>query len=292
MIACIVIPGFLLRAALRLRPSLAPEPAAPAREATEPLVGLVTAAAEAAACVRECGWGRRSRSARRSSSSSPIRRRRNGSGESVLRRSRTSAWRSPEASPASSTSRPEVSSGSTAASRPRSRRRFLGGRLGVDARAGAAGRRFAALAVANVARPGQILVVSDEQARDFLAPLPLDLPSLDESRQQELRSWACEGLESLPGFRAAPLPNAWGRTAGAPESLARGGDQAGASAPPSARRARRVARVPGGDRERAHAAARVRGATRAAARLSRSATTGLYAKAAARVGRRIVAAKR
>src|SRR4051812_44439678 len=49
VIACIVIPGFPLRAALRLRPALALEPAALApEEGTEPLLGPVTAAAEAA----------------------------------------------------------------------------------------------------------------------------------------------------------------------------------------------------------------------------------------------------
>src|SRR5215212_6003121 len=49
VIACIVIPGFELRAALRLRPTLALEPAALApEEGTEPLLGPVTAAAEAA----------------------------------------------------------------------------------------------------------------------------------------------------------------------------------------------------------------------------------------------------
>src|SRR5829696_6097270 len=30
------------------------------------------------------------------------------------------------------------------------------------------------------------------------------------------RSWGYERLDSLPGFRVAPSPNAWGRTAGAP----------------------------------------------------------------------------
>src|ERR671935_2233693 len=49
MIACIVIPGFELRAAWRERPRLALEPAALAPEpGSEPLVGPVTAAAEAA----------------------------------------------------------------------------------------------------------------------------------------------------------------------------------------------------------------------------------------------------
>src|SRR5215203_7006162 len=49
MTACIVIPGFELRAALRKRPGLALEPAALGPPAgAEPLIGSVTSAAEAA----------------------------------------------------------------------------------------------------------------------------------------------------------------------------------------------------------------------------------------------------
>src|SRR5215210_9598645 len=49
MIACIVIPGFELRAALRTRPALALRPAALAPvEGEEPVIGPVTAAAESA----------------------------------------------------------------------------------------------------------------------------------------------------------------------------------------------------------------------------------------------------
>ena len=49
MVACLLIPGFELRAALRARPRLALDPAALAPEAgEEPLLGPVTAAAEAA----------------------------------------------------------------------------------------------------------------------------------------------------------------------------------------------------------------------------------------------------
>src|ERR687897_269351 len=48
MVACVLIPGFGLRAALRERPGLALRPAALAPEpGTEPLLGPVTAAAEA-----------------------------------------------------------------------------------------------------------------------------------------------------------------------------------------------------------------------------------------------------
>src|SRR5919198_4856610 len=49
MIACLTIPGFELRAALRERPALALKPAALAPvPGSEPLLGPVTAAAEAA----------------------------------------------------------------------------------------------------------------------------------------------------------------------------------------------------------------------------------------------------
>src|SRR5215210_8479184 len=49
MIACLAIPGFELRAALRKRPSLALEPAALAPpDSAEPLIGPVTAAAHEA----------------------------------------------------------------------------------------------------------------------------------------------------------------------------------------------------------------------------------------------------
>src|SRR2546429_2011872 len=49
MIACLLIPGFPLRAALEARPSLSLRPAALAPvEGTEPLIGPVTATAEAA----------------------------------------------------------------------------------------------------------------------------------------------------------------------------------------------------------------------------------------------------
>src|SRR5687767_12522485 len=49
MIACLAIPGFELRAALRKRPSLALEPAALAPpEGAEPVIGPITAAAHQA----------------------------------------------------------------------------------------------------------------------------------------------------------------------------------------------------------------------------------------------------
>jgi protein ImuB len=69
-----------------------------------------------------------------------------------------------------------------------------------DARAGAAKRRFAALAAANVARPGQALIVSDDRSRSFLAPLPLQLLPLDRARYAELEELGIRTIGQLAGL--------------------------------------------------------------------------------------------
>ncbi|MGA9761489.1 MAG: hypothetical protein WBQ14_03605, partial [Gaiellaceae bacterium] len=51
---------------------------------------------------------------------------------------------------------------------------------------GAAVRRFAALAAAGVARSGQALIVPAEQTEQFLAPLPLDLLPMPAPERQRL----------------------------------------------------------------------------------------------------------
>ena len=93
-----------------------------------------------------------------------------------------------------------------------------------DPQAGAADRKFAALAAASVARPGQALVVSDDRPADFLAPLPLSLLPLDESRYAELEGLGLQTmgqLASLPGAAVAERLGQDGRRAW---SLAQGGD--------------------------------------------------------------------
>ena len=70
---------------------------------------------------------------------------------------------------------------------------------GWDARVGAATRRFAALAAANVARSGQALVVSDERTREFLAPLPVSLLPMDARRREELEELGVKRLGELAG---------------------------------------------------------------------------------------------
>ena len=135
-----------------------------------------------------------------------------------------------------------------------------------DPRAGAAQRRFAALAAANVARPGQILVVSDERLQRFpraaAAGARADgaAPPRGAARaRREARRTACWA----PG-------RSRGRTIGAgrPARLEPGERRQGCACAraPSAGRDRRGARVSRGGRKRADVAARVRCAARDAAR--------------------------
>jgi protein ImuB len=93
-----------------------------------------------------------------------------------------------------------------------------------DPRAGAARRRFAALAAASVARPGQALVVADGTEERFLAPLPLSLLPLPPSRYAELEGLGVRRLgelAALPGGAVAERLGPEGRRAWA---LAQGGE--------------------------------------------------------------------
>ena len=94
---------------------------------------------------------------------------------------------------------------------------------GWDARVGAAKRRFAALAAANVARPGQVLVVSDEHAREFLAPLPLTLLPLEAGRREELRELGITKVGELAGLPGGAVAERLGPDGRRAWSLARGG---------------------------------------------------------------------
>jgi protein ImuB len=224
MIACLVIPGFELRAALRGRPGLTARPAALAPAAgEEPLLGPVTAAAEAdgvrpgmrlgealAVCpglllveqdpaAVEQAW------------------------EEVLRRLEDVGIAPGPVQPG------------TVYFQTNGIERLYGGLQGAleralaavgpawDARAGAAERRFAALAAATVARPGQALVVADERTGDFLAPLPLDLLPLEQREQQELHALGVRRLGELAGLPGGAVAERLGPQGRRAWSLARGG---------------------------------------------------------------------
>jgi hypothetical protein len=92
-----------------------------------------------------------------------------------------------------------------------------------DPRAGAADRRFAALAAASLARAGQSVVVRGDEEREFLAPLPLTLLPLPQDRYAELEGLGVRRvgeLAALPGGAVAERLGAEGRQAW---KLARGG---------------------------------------------------------------------
>jgi protein ImuB len=90
-----------------------------------------------------------------------------------------------------------------------------------DARVGAAERRFAALAAANVARSGQALIVSD-RPRDFIAPLPLTLLPIEPKRREELEELGVKRLGQLAGLPGAAVAERLGPDGRRAWSLARG----------------------------------------------------------------------
>jgi protein ImuB len=92
-----------------------------------------------------------------------------------------------------------------------------------EARAGAATRRFAALAAASVARAGQALIVKTEQEQDFLAPLPLSLLPLPADRYAELEGLGVRRLGELAQLPGGAVAERLGQEGSRAWGLARGG---------------------------------------------------------------------
>jgi protein ImuB len=226
MIACLSIPGFELRASLRARPRLALEPAALAPlEGTEPLLGPVTAAAEAAGVKPGMRLGEALAMCPSLTLVDPDPAAAEREWEGILRRLEDAGISV------------EPAGLGCAYFETRGVERLYGGLENAlqraleavgsswDPRVGAAERRFAALAAATVARPGQMLVVSDEQSPAFLAPHPLTLLPLETGRRQELQDLGVRtigGLAALPDASVAERLGADGRRA---HGLARGGSK-------------------------------------------------------------------
>jgi len=231
VIAVVVIPAFDLRAALRLHPALEAAPAALAPlPGTEALLGSVTAAAAAkgvrpgmrlgealATCPQlvlveqdpasvEQAW------------------------EEVLRRLEDAGFAVEPGEPGTvffDTRGVERLYGGLD---PALKRALNAVGPAWDARAGAAERRFAALAAANVARPGQALVVSDDRTQRFLAPLPLSLLPLERERYEELEELGVRTIGQLAGLPGAAVAERLGPEGRRAWSLARG-EQDGRVAP-------------------------------------------------------------
>src|ERR687883_2137471 len=227
MIACLLIPGFELRAALRRRPGLELRPAALAPlPGTEPLLGPVTAAAERLGVRPEMRMGG-------ALATCP---------QLVLVEQDPAAveqaWEEVLQSLEDSGFAVDPTGVGCVYFETRGVERLYGGlepalkralaAVGTawDPRAGAAQRRFAALAAANVARPGQILVVSDERLRDFLAPLPLELVPMEPQRRAELHELGVKRVGQLAGLPGAAVAERLGPDGRRAWGLARGGQSA------------------------------------------------------------------
>jgi protein ImuB len=227
MIACLAIPGFELRAALRKQPGLALRPAALSPvPGTEPLIGPVTAAAEAlgvrpgmrlgealATCpglvlveqdpaAAEQAW------------------------EEILRRLEDAGFAVDPAGLGTVYFETRGVERLYGGLEPALKRALAAVGPTWDARLGAAERRFAALAAANVARPGQVLVVSDDHTHDFLAPLPLELVPLEPRRRAELCELGVRKVGELAGLPGAAVAERLGPDGRRAWGLARGGKTA------------------------------------------------------------------
>jgi nucleotidyltransferase/DNA polymerase involved in DNA repair len=224
MIACLSIPGFELKAALRARPSLAVRPAALAPEAGgEPLLGPVTAAAEAAGIRPRMRLGEALATCPQLVLVEPD----PGAAER--------AWEEIVRSLEDAGFSVEPAGLGVAYFETRGVERLYGGlepalkraltSVGPqwDARIGAAGRRFAALAAASVAKPGQLLVVRDDEVGQFLAPLPLTLLPLERQRYDELEALGVRKLGQLAGLPGGAVAERLGPDGRRAWSLARGG---------------------------------------------------------------------
>ena len=226
MIACLAIPGFELRAALRRRPSLAVRPAALApAEGEEPLLGPVTAAAEAAGVRPGMRLGE---ALALCPSLVLVEADPQGAErvwESILRRLEDSGIAVSPAEPGTAFFETRLVERLYGGMEQALKRALAAVGASWDARIGVAERKFAALAAAHVAGPGQLLVVSDDRTREFLAPLPLDLLPLREEQQQELKELGVRRLGELAGLPGGAVAERLGPDGRRAWHLARGGER-------------------------------------------------------------------
>jgi len=227
MVACLLIPGFELRAALRTRPRLALEPAALAPEAgEEQFLGPVTAAAEAAGVRPGMRLGEALATCPAlvlvDRDPSAVER----EWEGVLRRLEDAGFAVDPVDHGTVVFETRGVERLYGGVQPALERALAAAGTTWDPRIGAADRRFTALAAASVARPGQILLVAPKDEASFLEPLPLSLLPLSADRYAELEGLGLRRLgelAQLPGGAVAERLGVEGRTAW---RLAHGGRRA------------------------------------------------------------------
>jgi len=198
VICAVVIPAFELRAALRLRPGLHGVPAALApRPGKEPLVGAVTPAAEQQGVRPGMRLGEALAMCPRLELVEQDPAGAQQAWDEILRRLEDSGF----AVEPVELGTVYFDSGGVerlyGGLEPALKRALAAAGPLWEPRAGAAERRFAALAAATVARPGQALIVSNDRSRSFLAPLPLTLLPLERSRYEDLEELGVKTLGQL-----------------------------------------------------------------------------------------------
>jgi protein ImuB len=229
MIACILVPGFELQAALHTRPRLGLRPAALAPEpGTEPLLGPVTAAAEAAGVRPGMRLGE---ALALCPSIALVERDPHGveeEWEGILGRLEDSGFAIEPVEPGClyfDTRGVERLYGGV---KPALKRALASVGVSWSSSAGAADRRFAALAAAAIARPGQAVVVDDGRSKEFLAPLPLSLLPLEQPRREELGYLGVKKIGQLAGLPGSAVAERLGPDGRRAWSLARNEDTANA----------------------------------------------------------------
>ncbi|HZD86566.1 MAG TPA: hypothetical protein VE088_01010 [Gaiellaceae bacterium] len=227
MIACISIPGLELKAALRRAPSLALRPAALAPEPQgEPLIGPVTAAAEAAGVRPGMRLGEALATCpqlvlvERDPAAAEL------AWEEILRALEDAGFAVEPASLGIAYFETRGVERLYGGLEPALRRALAAAASDWDARIGAATRRFAALAAASVARAGQVVVVHDAELSQFLSPLPLTLLPLERRRYEELEALGVRRLGQLAGLPGDAVTERLGPDGRRAWGLARGGTAA------------------------------------------------------------------
>jgi protein ImuB len=227
MIACLLIPGFELRAALRLRPRLTLVPAALGPEAgEEPLLGPVTVAAEAVGVKPGMRLGEALATcptlALVERDPATVER----EWEDVLRRLEDAGFAVDPVEHGAVVFETRGVERLYGGVQPALERALDAVGAAWDPRIGAASRRFTALAAASVARPGQILIVAGKDEESFLEPLPLSLLPLPADRYAELEGLGLRKLGDLAGLPGAAVAERLGADGRNAWRLARGGRKA------------------------------------------------------------------
>ena len=223
MIAAIVIPAFDLRAALRLQPRLQAKAVALAPlPGTEPLIGSVTGLADAKGVRPGMRLGEALAMCPELELVEQDPATAEQAWEEILRRLEDAGFGVEPAEPGTVFFESKGVERLYGGLEPALKRALAAVGTVWDARAGAAERRFAALAAANVARPGQALIVSDDRARSFLAPLPLTLLPLERSRYAELEELGVRTIGQLAGLPGSAVSERLGPDGRRAWGLARG----------------------------------------------------------------------